>query len=145
MPEQLLKVPRSASPVARAGAGDISERELSRERHNLQTTPPAWVYFTGIPATMPIPHIIINKKWELFPIPLLLLNCSVCRRAMQFAIRLPGLCWRSNIRGKISKFLWNFDMQLIKKWVSLINFLNNNQFERIRHSVHKFCYLAYIL
>ncbi|XP_026732896.1 uncharacterized protein LOC113497519 [Trichoplusia ni] len=43
MPEQLLKVPRSASPVARAGAGDISERELSRERHNLQTTPPARV------------------------------------------------------------------------------------------------------
>ncbi|KAF9418371.1 hypothetical protein HW555_004801 [Spodoptera exigua] len=41
MPEQLVKVPRSASPVARAGAGDISERELSRERHNLQTTPPA--------------------------------------------------------------------------------------------------------
>ncbi|CAB3235316.1 unnamed protein product [Arctia plantaginis] len=41
MPEQLLKVPRSVSPVARAGAGDISERELSRERHKLQTTPPA--------------------------------------------------------------------------------------------------------
>ncbi|XP_075974481.1 uncharacterized protein LOC142975508 [Anticarsia gemmatalis] len=41
MPEQLVKVPRSVSPVARAGAGDISERELSRERHNLQTTPPA--------------------------------------------------------------------------------------------------------
>nr|XP_049696709.1 paramyosin [Helicoverpa armigera] len=39
MPEQLVKVPRSASPVARAGAGDISERELSRERHNLQTPP----------------------------------------------------------------------------------------------------------
>ncbi|XP_022815080.1 uncharacterized protein LOC111348629 isoform X1 [Spodoptera litura] len=45
MPEQVVKVPRSASPVARAGAGDISERELSRERHNLQlqTTPPARV------------------------------------------------------------------------------------------------------
>lgn len=43
MPEQVVKVPRSVSPVARAGAGDISERELSRERHNLQlqTTPPA--------------------------------------------------------------------------------------------------------
>lgn len=38
-------MPRSVSPVARAGAGDISERELSRERHNLQlqTTPPARV------------------------------------------------------------------------------------------------------
>ncbi|KAM3963768.1 uncharacterized protein ACR2FA_002291 [Aphomia sociella] len=40
MAERLLKTPESASPVARAGAGDISERELSRERHNLQTTPP---------------------------------------------------------------------------------------------------------
>ncbi|KAF9795803.1 hypothetical protein SFRURICE_013809 [Spodoptera frugiperda] len=28
MPEQVVKVPRSVSPVARAGAGDISEREL---------------------------------------------------------------------------------------------------------------------
>ncbi|CAF4952996.1 unnamed protein product [Pieris macdunnoughi] len=34
-----LKVPQSASPVARWGAGDISERELSRERHNLYATP----------------------------------------------------------------------------------------------------------
>ncbi|KAJ8730497.1 hypothetical protein PYW08_001910 [Mythimna loreyi] len=42
-PIQPMKVPRSVSPVARAGAGDISERELSRERHNLQTTPPARV------------------------------------------------------------------------------------------------------
>ncbi|XP_022116678.2 uncharacterized protein LOC110994382 [Pieris rapae] len=38
MPES-LKVPQSASPVARWGAGDISERELSRERHNLYATP----------------------------------------------------------------------------------------------------------
>ncbi|XP_045529414.1 uncharacterized protein LOC123717459 [Pieris brassicae] len=38
MPEN-LKVPQSASPVARWGAGDISERELSRERHNLYATP----------------------------------------------------------------------------------------------------------
>ncbi|CAK1540808.1 unnamed protein product [Leptosia nina] len=38
MPEH-LKVPQSASPVARSGAGDISERELSRERHNLYATP----------------------------------------------------------------------------------------------------------
>ncbi|XP_004929403.1 uncharacterized protein LOC101742066 [Bombyx mori] len=41
MPENSPKMARSASPVARAGAGDISERELFRERHNLQTTPPA--------------------------------------------------------------------------------------------------------
>ncbi|XP_060803902.1 myosin-2 [Amyelois transitella] len=34
------KVPQSASPVARFGAGDISERELSQERHNLRTTTP---------------------------------------------------------------------------------------------------------
>ncbi|KOB76006.1 Uncharacterized protein OBRU01_06501, partial [Operophtera brumata] len=42
MPENVLKMPRSVSPVARTGAGDISERELSRERHTLQTTPPAF-------------------------------------------------------------------------------------------------------
>ncbi|CAG9785864.1 unnamed protein product [Diatraea saccharalis] len=38
MPENVMpKIPQSPSPVARAGAGDISERELSRERHNMQT------------------------------------------------------------------------------------------------------------
>ncbi|KAJ2950302.1 hypothetical protein O0L34_g11668 [Tuta absoluta] len=41
MREQLPKISQNASPVARSGAGDISERELSRERHNLQSTPPA--------------------------------------------------------------------------------------------------------
>ncbi|KAJ0175868.1 hypothetical protein K1T71_009027 [Dendrolimus kikuchii] len=40
MPENVPKMPRSVSPAAKAGAGDISERELSRERNNLQTTPP---------------------------------------------------------------------------------------------------------
>ncbi|CAH2108691.1 unnamed protein product [Euphydryas editha] len=39
MPES-LKISQSVSPVTRAGAGDISERELSRERCHL-TTPPA--------------------------------------------------------------------------------------------------------
>ncbi|RVE50743.1 hypothetical protein evm_004653 [Chilo suppressalis] len=43
MPENVLpmlpKIPQSPAPVARAGAGDISERELSRERHNMQTPP----------------------------------------------------------------------------------------------------------
>ncbi|XP_053613011.1 uncharacterized protein LOC128676738 isoform X2 [Plodia interpunctella] len=34
------KVPQLASPVARFGAGDISERELSQERQNLRTTTP---------------------------------------------------------------------------------------------------------
>ncbi|XP_028166956.1 uncharacterized protein LOC114357517 [Ostrinia furnacalis] len=42
MPEG-LKIPQSTSPVARAGAGDISERELSRERDSLQATPPTRV------------------------------------------------------------------------------------------------------
>ncbi|XP_059055589.1 centrosomal protein of 290 kDa-like [Achroia grisella] len=37
MPENIMKIPQSAPPVARAGAGDISERELSRERHKLTT------------------------------------------------------------------------------------------------------------
>ncbi|KAL0881241.1 hypothetical protein ABMA27_002338 [Loxostege sticticalis] len=41
MPEG-LKI-QAESPVARAGAGDISERELSRERYTLQTTPPTRV------------------------------------------------------------------------------------------------------
>lgn len=40
--QDLPKMPANSSPpVARSGAGDISERELSRERYNLQTTPPA--------------------------------------------------------------------------------------------------------
>ncbi|XP_026314705.1 uncharacterized protein LOC113226334 [Hyposmocoma kahamanoa] len=42
--QDLPKMPANSSPpVARSGAGDISERELSRERYNLQTTPPARV------------------------------------------------------------------------------------------------------
>ncbi|XP_073948942.1 uncharacterized protein [Choristoneura fumiferana] len=39
MPESLKQ--QTPAPVSRSGAGDISERELSRERYNLQTTPPA--------------------------------------------------------------------------------------------------------
>ncbi|KAL4710621.1 hypothetical protein ACJJTC_003257 [Scirpophaga incertulas] len=44
MPENTManpiKLMRTPAPVIRSGAGDISERELSRERYNLQTTPP---------------------------------------------------------------------------------------------------------
>ncbi|XP_045495334.1 early endosome antigen 1-like [Colias croceus] len=42
MPEN-TKMAQSASPVARSGGGDISEREFSRERHNLYSTPPTRV------------------------------------------------------------------------------------------------------
>ncbi|XP_052755170.1 uncharacterized protein LOC116412703 [Galleria mellonella] len=43
MPDNSLKIPQNESPMARAGAGDISKIELSRERNNLQTTPPTRV------------------------------------------------------------------------------------------------------
>lgn len=43
MPENIIKVPQDASPVARTGGGDISQRELNRERNALQTTPPTYV------------------------------------------------------------------------------------------------------
>ncbi|XP_068632578.1 fibrinogen- and Ig-binding protein-like [Battus philenor] len=39
MPEESPKLPQSASPPVRTGAGDISERELSRERCSLNSTP----------------------------------------------------------------------------------------------------------
>ncbi|CAH2077169.1 unnamed protein product, partial [Iphiclides podalirius] len=43
MPEQSLKMPQNASPPVRTGAGDISERELSREQYSLNSTPTARV------------------------------------------------------------------------------------------------------
>ncbi|CAK1600535.1 unnamed protein product [Parnassius mnemosyne] len=39
MPEELVKMQQNASPPGRTGAGDITERELSRERYTLTSTP----------------------------------------------------------------------------------------------------------
>ncbi|VVD03317.1 unnamed protein product [Leptidea sinapis] len=66
MPEN-PKLPQSASPVARAGAGDISERELSRERSNLYSTPQ-----TRMPRSHPRKQLFsspVNKFTAKTPIP----------------------------------------------------------------------------
>ncbi|KAG6461273.1 hypothetical protein O3G_MSEX012528 [Manduca sexta] len=72
MPENLPKMPRSASPVARSGAGDISERELSRERYTLQTTPPARMQ----PA---------HPKKQLFSVPVNKFTAKSCRPSPNLA------------------------------------------------------------